>query len=51
MIIRVVGRRPNVDFITKEGVHIQGTSYFYIGERRGVEGYARTGFGIQNPLP
>ena len=40
MIIKVVGRRANVDFVTKEGVHIQGTSYFYLRERRGVEGYS-----------
>lgn len=40
MIIRVVGKRPGVDFVTKEGVHIQGTSVFYLRERRGVEGYS-----------
>lgn len=40
MIIRVVGKRPGVDFVTKEGVHIQGTSVFYLRERRGVQGYS-----------
>lgn len=39
MLIRVVGKRNGVDFVTKDGVHIQGTSVFFLREARGVEGY------------
>lgn len=44
MIIKVVGKNTNVSFDTKDRngqpLHIQGTSVFYLRERRGVEGYA-----------